>query len=114
AWSEDVAVMNILPTSLKTLVLTGSLGAAVLLSACQTAPTQHHPINAVTCSKCRTIWVQEPVAGAKPGAGYYTLQNKPVMTCPQCESAVVTFFKTGQLKHHCSICGGTLNHCASH
>jgi hypothetical protein len=107
--------MKTASTSSKSLILLGVLGIASLLSACQTAPPAP-PANAVTCSKCQTVWVQEPVAvaGSKPGNGHYTLKSKPVMTCTQCESAVVTFFRTGQLKHHCSICGGTLNHCAGH
>lgn len=107
--------MKTTPSTAKSLLLTGAVGITTLLSACQTAPPAP-PANAVTCSKCQTVWVQEPVAvaGSKPGSGHYTLKSKPVMTCTQCESAIGTFFKTGHLQHHCSIYGGTLNHCAGH
>jgi ribosomal protein S27E len=36
------------------------------------------------------------------------------MTCPDCELAIANFWKTGQMKHTCSHCGGTLAHCTQH
>ena len=102
-------------TYTKLLTLTGVLGVALLMSACQTAPTPMHPTSAVTCNKCRTVWIEQPANhGVKPGVGYYPLRSVPMMTCPECESAVATFFRTGQLRHHCKACGGTLGHCADH
>ena len=105
--------MKTTSTLLKSLFLTGALGAASLLSACQSVP-QQHPTSAITCNKCQTVWVQVPVVVGKPGGTYYVLRSTKRMVCPGCEAAIVTFVKTGQLKHHCSICGGTLDHCTDH
>lgn len=83
--------------------------------ACQT--TARGPGKAVMCDKCKTVWVSQatPVGGGtKAGPGFVVYRDVKSMECPECENAVVTFFKTGQLKHRCSHCGGTLSHCESH
>ncbi len=106
--------MNTTSNTAKSLLLIGALGVTSLLSACQTAPTAP-PANAVSCSKCKIVWVEHfyNTGYAKHPGAYVPVKSK-VMVCPDCESAVVTFFKTGQLKHHCAHCGGTLNHCTYH
>ena len=101
-------------TLTKTLLLTGLLGLASFMTACQTAPAD--ATSAITCDKCKTVWVNRAVQGGPPGkpSGFYTLKATKTMVCPDCESAVVTFFKTGQLQHRCSHCGGALAHCTTH
>lgn len=100
--------------NVKSLLLTGALGITTLLSACQTAPPAS-PANAVTCDKCKMVWVEHPYnTGYAKHPGVYIPVKSKVMVCPDCESAIVTFFKTGQLKHHCAHCGGTLTHCTYH
>jgi hypothetical protein len=104
-------------TLTKTLLLTGILGLASLMTSCQTAPAD--ATSAVTCDKCKSVWVQRPVPLGPWGKShsYYALRAPvyaKVMDCPECESAVATFFKTGKLQHRCSHCGGVLVHCASH
>jgi hypothetical protein len=96
------------------LTLLGSLGLATLLPSCQTTGASAGT-DAVMCSKCKTVWVKTPVQGGPPGKGGYTVyRDTKTMTCPDCESAVVTFFKTGSLKHSCAHCGSTLTHCTTH
>jgi len=99
-------------TTYKSLILTGVLGAAMTLTACQTAP--QHPMSAITCNKCQTVWVNTPDGSGKPGSGYYALRSTKKMVCPGCQNAILTSLNTGQLKHHCNICGGTLDHCTDH
>lgn len=100
-------------TPIKTLLLAGAFGIATILTGCQTS----HPLAspAVTCSKCKTVWVKRPYneGSAKTGTRY-VLRDEKVMQCPDCESLVETFFKTGKLKHRCVSCGGTLEHCLVH
>jgi ribosomal protein S27E len=97
---------------LKSLILTGALGTALLPTACQTV--QQHPSGAVICNKCQTVWVSTPDGSGKPGSGYYALRSTKKMLCLGCRDAMVSFIKTGKLKHYCNICGGTLDHCTDH
>jgi hypothetical protein len=100
-------------TLTKTLLLTGILTLAGFMTSCETA--SGGPISAVTCDKCKTVWVKRPAPNASGKmAAYTTLRSEKSMDCPDCESAVATFFKTGSLKHSCSHCGGALTHCESH
>lgn len=104
-------------TLTKILFLAGILGLAGLMTSCQTAPAD--ATSAVTCDKCKTVWVERPVPLGPWGRSqsFYALRASTyakMMDCPDCESAVATFFKTGSLKHHCSACGGTMNHCTKH
>jgi len=89
---------------------------AIPLVACQT--TGSAPGNkAAMCDKCKTVWVSRPGyigTGTKGGPGYMAYRNVKTMECPECESAVATFFKTGSLHHRCTHCGGSLTHCESH
>jgi len=66
---------------------------------------------AVICSKCQTVWVQRPHHTGKSAVVY---RREKQMVCPDCQSAVVTFFKTGKLGHTCAACGGMLDHCKVH
>ena len=100
-------------TLTKTLLFAGILGLASLMTSCQSAPTDAK--SAVTCDKCKTVWVKRPEQAAPTGKGnFYVLKDVKAMACPDCESAAATFFKTGSLKHHCSHCGGALTHCEAH
>ena len=101
-------------TFAKKLGLIGLLGFASLLTSCQTATPDVS--SAVTCDKCKTVWVQRPVGipGSAGKGGFYGLRDVKTMQCPDCESAVATFFRTGSLKHSCSHCGGTMTHCTKH
>ena len=68
---------------------------------------------AVTCDKCKTVWVSVPVS-SPGGKGFMTYRNVKKMECADCESAVATFFKTGKLQHECKKCSGELTHCEEH
>jgi hypothetical protein len=73
------------------------------------------PSTAITCSKCQDVMVVSPSNnGGKPGNGYTLLTSKMVMVCPDCESAVQNFIKTGKLAHHCTHCDGTMQTCTTH
>ena len=87
-----------------------------LLSACQNAPAPGPVLSAITCDKCRTVWIQraERTSTFRGSAGPYVLRSESRMVCPDCESAARTFFSTGSLKHHCNHCGGTMSHCTEH
>ncbi len=86
---------------------------ALPMVACQT--TASAPGQAVMCDKCKTVWVSRPMpAGSKVNPGYLAYRDVKSMECPECESAVATFFKTGSLQHRCTHCGGALAHCESH
>ena len=96
------------------LALVGSLSFVAVLPSCQTTGATAGT-DAVMCSKCKTVWVKAPVRAGAPGKGGHTIyRDTKTMTCPECESAVVTFFKTGSLKHNCSHCGGAMTHCTKH
>lgn len=100
-------------TLTKTLLLAGVLGLASLMTSCQSASADAS--SAVTCDKCKTVWVKRPEQVGPTGkSNFYVLKDTKTMACPDCESAVATFFKTGSLKHSCSHCGGALVHCTSH
>lgn len=99
-------------------VLLGVLaaGVAVLVAGCSTsapkvASEAGGEDQAVMCSKCQTVWVQRAHHLGKNAVVY---RREKQMVCPDCQSAVVTFFKTGKLEHTCKSCGGTLDHCTVH
>lgn len=97
---------------LKSLKLASLALIAIPLVACQTsAPSD--PGTAVMCDKCKTVWVNRPITNSvgKGGPVVTAYHDVAVMECPDCESAIATFFKTGALKHHCNHCGGTMRHC---
>ena len=70
----------------------------------------------VTCAKCETTWVKRPeTIGPARGTNTVTIyRSTRKMTCPDCQSAVDNFFKTGQLEHACKTCGGEIQQCAVH
>ncbi len=78
------------------------------VSAADTAGT-----GAVTCDKCKTVWVSTAVT-SPGGKGFTTYRDVKKMECADCESAVATFFKTGKMQHECKKCGGALTHCEEH
>jgi hypothetical protein len=99
-------------------VLMGVLvaGMAFLVAGCSTPASKATPSaggeeKAVTCNKCETVWVRRPEHRGKGPVEYRRVKQ---MVCPDCQSAVVTFFKTGKLEHTCKTCGGTLDHCTVH
>ena len=99
---------------MRLLILVGSLGLVAVLPSCQTTGATAGT-DAVMCGKCKTVWVKTPVQAGAPGRGAFTVfRDTKTMTCPECEAAVVTFFKTGSLKHSCSHCGTGLTHCTKH
>lgn len=91
-----------------------SLSILALTMVAFNAPAADTPAHgAVTCDKCKTVWVQVPVTSpATKGLTIYRDAKK--MECDDCQSAVVTFFKTGKLQHECKKCGGELTHCEEH
>ncbi len=95
------------------LILASSLGLAALMSSCQSTSGATAGSDAVTCDKCKTVWVKTATL-TPAGKGYMTYTNQKSMSCPDCQSAVATFFKTGELKHTCTHCGGNMTHCTQH
>lgn len=64
---------------------------------------------AAMCTACKTTWVQ--VRTKTGGSKVKTYRPRAVMSCPGCQSAVESFFKTGKLEHSCSKCGDGLQQC---
>lgn len=96
------------------LVLASSLGLAAFMSSCQSTGAALGT-DAVTCDKCKTVWIKAPTqTGSSGKGGFVTYRDVKTMECPDCQSAVVTFFKTGVFKHTCSHCGGAMTHCTKH
>ena len=69
---------------------------------------QDRPQAVVVCRKCETIWPHYKGPHARRLTPWKSPSN---MKCPDCETAVVTFFKTGRFQHSCKTCGGQLLHC---
>ena len=92
------------------------VGVAALVAGCSTPGSKAKTEaggeeQAVMCSKCETVWVRRPDHMGKNAVVY---RREKQMVCPDCQSAVVTFFKTGKLEHTCKSCGGTLDRCTVH
>ncbi|CAN5718069.1 hypothetical protein BH11VER1_BH11VER1_38820 [soil metagenome] len=86
---------------------------ALALMAFNVSAADAPATGAVTCNKCKTVWVSVPVT--TPGSkGFVTYRDVKKMECADCESAIVTFFKTGKLQHECKKCGGEMTHCEEH
>ncbi len=64
---------------------------------------ESHP-SAVMCDRCKTTWVVRSETAGK--LVRYTREK--AMVCPDCESAVMHWLKTGELKHACSHCRGKM------
>jgi hypothetical protein len=60
--------------------------------------------SAVMCDRCKTTWV---VRG-QPMGKLVRYTREKAMVCPDCESAVMHWLRTGHLKHACSHCRGTM------
>ena len=86
--------------------------ASIVTSGCHTTGTSDSgskPAVAAGCEKCKTVWVQTRIPGKFQG---YSMTNR--MSCPDCVSAVENLIKTGEAKHTCATCGGTIRHCTTH
>ena len=68
-------------------------------------PVSDEPV--VMCARCQTVWVSSPHHVGK--ATVFRREEK--MVCPDCDSAVVTFFKAGKFEHTCKTCGDGLAAC---
>jgi hypothetical protein len=90
------------------LALTGctSMGGGAQPAAA--APTTQ----AVRCSKCQVTYIQVPTNDAK--GRFYGYKTRESMECPDCKTAVQTFFETGKLEHSCKYCNGTMEVCEGH
>ena len=100
---------------MKNIIIKASALLAIIAGLGMAGASAADPTTAITCSKCQDVIIVNPANnGTKPGSGYTVLTSKKVMVCPDCESAVQNFIKTGELKHHCSHCDGTMQTCTSH
>ena len=83
--------------------------AMALVSGCSTTNSKVSKAEqpAVMCAKCETTWMRSPHAMGKTTV--YRRHTK--MVCPDCDSAVENFFKTGKFKHTCKTCGDSLMLC---
>lgn len=86
---------------------------ALGIAACETTQTTS-TATAVMCGKCQSVWIKTAEPAANGNKGFIAFQNEKVMKCADCENAVITFFRTGDLKHKCGRCGSTLEHCTQH
>ena len=81
-------------------------GGALVLAGCRTAGTTAED-EAVMCAKCQTVWVRRAHTINKTT----TYRNEKSMQCPDCDLAVVNFFKTGKFEHTCKTCGDSMKAC---
>ena len=85
------------------------LASLIAVSGCGSSPrAATGESRGVVCPECEIVWVEtydmnDPYM--------MTLVSEEAMRCPDCESAVERFFRTGELRHHCSTCEGTLWYC---
>lgn len=56
---------------------------------------------AVFCAKCEKVWVKSPRTVGKTTV-YVSTQK---MECPDCKTAVESFFSGGKFEHTCGKCG---------
>ncbi|HBA84088.1 MAG TPA: hypothetical protein DCZ95_08345 [Verrucomicrobia bacterium] len=63
---------------------------------------------AAMCAKCKEIWVIRPHEIDSRATDY---QKEKQMACPDCKSAVQSFFTTGKFEHTCKACGDSLSAC---
>ena len=89
------------------LTLTGCAATGGTPTATKGPSTQ-----AVACSKCEVTYVQVPTQDNK--GRFVGYSKRPNMECPDCKTAVQTFFETGKLEHSCAHCSGTMEVCESH
>lgn len=104
----------------KTGLMGLGVAAALALAGCasnetpaaQPAVAGGPSTQAVSCSKCQITYVQVPTNDQKGRFRGYTTRKD--MECPNCKTAVETFFDTGKLEHSCAHCQGTMEVCNSH
>ncbi len=94
------------------------LGSGLVLAGCQAdnKPSQSTLMpgdKGVTCSKCQTTWVKVPNTGGK-GLQALGYTSRKEHACPDCKSAVITYFETGKLEHSCKTCGTAMDICEAH
>ena len=101
---QPLKIMNVRAVS--TLIV-----SALVTSVVGCVGPRQQPESAIYCPTCRTMWV-EMTDFDDP----YRMSTVPVerMECPECESAVAHFFKTGKFEHACSTCGDEFVHCKAH
>lgn len=106
-------MLSSLRNGLLGLSLIGILSLAGCESNATPSPSSVSGMKAVQCDKCQTTWVRGPGdVGANSRVIRYTTQK--VTVCPDCKAAAENYFATGQLKHSCSMCGGTMTVCDVH
>jgi len=104
---------GVMKTKLRSIFAVLSAAAVLIVSACTPVQEQAGAKETVgvMCGKCRTTWVAA-AGGGKPGTlQVYRTSRK--MNCPQCETLVQTFFRTGELAHSCPGCRGELSRCTA-
>lgn len=99
---------------LNLLTIAASLGMGALFSSCESTGSSTAGTDAVMCDKCKTVWVKQNLGGGPGGRNAVLYKHAKTMTCEDCSLAVETSWKTGQIKHTCTHCGGSLTHCTAH
>lgn len=101
--------------NLKAVLAILMVGGAVGLIGCQSGGASSSSMTgmpsdkAITCSKCQVTFINVPEANDKNRVIAYS--KKPEMVCAECRTTAENFFKTGQFKHTCSVCGDTMDMC---
>jgi hypothetical protein len=115
AHSHNKRKTNKMKLNIKTILKAGMPGllAFAAVSCESTGAGDTAGRSAVSCDRCKTVWVQRvsQAGGIGKSGSAIIYRNEKAMQCPDCENAIATFFKTGKLKHHCDHCGGTMIHC---
>jgi hypothetical protein len=91
---------------------TGDAGAKPASAVAPSAQAAAPSTQAVACSKCQVTYIQVPTNDSK--GRFYGYSNRRDMECPDCKTAVETFFQTGTLKHQCTHCQGNMEVCEGH
>ena len=84
------------------------LAVVSLLTGCATSSPREQ---ALACPQCKVATVTSTVPvlpQTEDGSGNLPPEDKTVTetshSCPDCQSALTTFFNGGKLRHQCSIC----------
>ena len=95
------------------------MSSAVVLAGCASTGANAGPAaaagpstQAVSCTKCQATYVKVP--GSDPKGHFLGYTSRTRMECPDCKTAAQNFFATGQLRHACTHCDGTMEVCDSH
>lgn len=87
------------------------LATIAAIAGCQSTPPPRSTLDGsrgVVCPKCEMVWI-ETLDMNDPYMT--TMISEEVMRCPDCESAIAHFFRTGELRHYCDSCEATLWYC---